>query len=130
MLGTAALANYLMIFKEEDIEIIWVNSHAQPFESWLAIHRGEVIGHTYMLIEPGEKIKFADSWVHPDWRGNGIFRKLWEARWSSVGARYKGYLAYAWCKDNSLPLLLEKGFVPGEKCTYVELKVAVENSEE
>ena len=35
---------------------------------------------------------------------------------------YKGYIIYAWCKDASLPLLLEKDFTPGEIVTYVEKK--------
>jgi hypothetical protein len=37
-----------------------------------------------------------------------------------VSEKYEGYLVYAWCKENSLPLLKEKGFELGEICTYVE----------
>ena len=38
--------------------------------------------------------------------------------------KYKDYKVYAWCKPTSLPLLLEKGFVEGETCVYVEKKIA------
>jgi hypothetical protein len=48
---------------------------------------------------------------------------LWEARWNYVAEKYSGWLAYAWCKPASLPLLLEKGFDAGEMCTYVEKKI-------
>jgi hypothetical protein len=48
---------------------------------------------------------------------------LWEARWNYVVDKYSGWLAYAWCKPSSLPLLLEKGFDAGEMCTYVEKKI-------
>jgi hypothetical protein len=50
----------------------------------------------------------------------GVFRMLWDARWEYVQSKYPGWLAYAWCKPASLPLLLEKGFDAGEMCTYVE----------
>jgi hypothetical protein len=36
---------------------------------------------------------------------------------------YKGYTIYAWCKETSLPLLLEKEFTAGEIVTYVEKKI-------
>jgi hypothetical protein len=107
----------------EKIEIVWIKSHAQPVESWIAVSGKETIGHIYMLLERENRIKFLDAWVHPEWRGNGVFRKLWDARWESVSLRYPGHTVYAWCKETSLPLLLEKGFSPGEKCTYVELTI-------
>jgi hypothetical protein len=49
--------------------------------------------------------------------------ELWEARWDYVKSKYSNWLVYAWCKPASLPLLLEKGFVSGEICTYVEKTV-------
>jgi hypothetical protein len=45
---------------------------------------------------------------------------LWDTRWDYVKSKYSNWLVYAWCKPASLPLLLEKGFVSGEICTYVE----------
>jgi GNAT superfamily N-acetyltransferase len=76
-----------------------------------------------MEREENTKIKFLDAWVHEDHRRKGIFRKLWDARWDYVEAKYRGYLVYAWCKPASLPLLIEKGFDAGETCTYVEKTV-------
>ena len=61
-----------------------------------------------------------DAWVHEDYRRKGIFRVLWDTRWEYVKKYYKGYKAYAWCKPMSLPLLLEKGFIEGDNCVYVE----------
>jgi hypothetical protein len=40
-----------------------------------------------------------------------------------LNEHYKGYLVYAWCKESSLPLLIEKGFNGGESCIYVEKKI-------
>jgi hypothetical protein len=107
----------------KDYQIIWVPANAQDQEAWIAISGEKTVGHIWMSIEKGHRLKFMDAWVHPDWRRKGIFRSLWEARWSSVSKRYPGWTIYAWCKANSLPLLLEKGFHAGEECTYVEKRL-------
>jgi ribosomal protein S18 acetylase RimI-like enzyme len=101
-------------------KIVHVKANSQGLDSWISMIGQEVVGHIYMQIQIDNKIKFLDAWVHPDYRRIGIYRKLWEARWNYVNKNYKGYLIFAWCKDNSLPLLIEKGFSIGEKATYVE----------
>jgi predicted GNAT family acetyltransferase len=100
--------------------ITHIKPNAQEVESWIAISKGEAIGHIYMRIENEMKIKFLDAWVRPEWRRKGVYRKLWETRWDYVNENYKGYTIYAWSKNESLPLLKEKGFNIGEICTYVE----------
>jgi len=104
----------------QDIKIVHLKSNAQQLETWIAMLDGDVVGHIYMLREEGNKIKFLDAWVHEDHRMKGIFRKLWDTRWDYVKKKYQGHTVYAWCRPASLPLLLEKGFEPGETCTYVE----------
>ena len=103
--------------------ILHLKPNAQDIETWVAIDDNDVVGHIYMKIEIDNQIKFLDAWVQEDFRRKGIYRKLWETRWDYVNEVYKGYTIYAWCKDNSLPLLLEKGFNIGEVCTYVEKKI-------
>ena len=45
-------------------------------------------------------------------------------RWMGICIRKLQRLSiYAWCKDTSLPLLIEKGFETGEIVTYVEKKI-------
>ena len=105
------------------IRIVHLKPNSQDIETWIAIYEGDVVGHIYMKIENENRIKFLDAWVHEDYRRKGIFRTLWETRWKYVNETYKGYTIYAWCKDNSLPLLVEKGFDIGEICTYVEKKI-------
>jgi GNAT superfamily N-acetyltransferase len=108
---------------EKVIHIIHIKPNAQEIETWVAVVEGESVGHIYMKVENEMKIKFLDAWVHPDWRRKGIYRKLWETRWEYVNKNYKEHLIYAWCKNNSLPLLMEKGFNSGEIVTYVEKKI-------
>lgn len=99
--------------------------NAQNLEMWMAYHSdtNEAIGHIFMVIEKDQKIKFLDAWVDSNWRRKGIYRMLWETRWTYVEQNYIGWIIYAWCKDTSLTLLLEKGFTPGETVTYVEKKI-------
>lgn len=109
----------------EEVRIFHLKTNAQNLETWVAYHNdtNHAIGHIFMLIETDKKIKFMDAWVHPNWRRKGLFRTLWDTRWDYVYEHYKGYKVYAWCKESSLPLLLEKGFEPGEIVTYVEKQV-------
>jgi hypothetical protein len=104
-------------------KITHVKTNTQDIESWIAIIDGDVVGHIYMRIERDNNIKFLDAWVHEDHRRKGIYRTLWDTRWSYVIENYKGYKVYAWCKNESLPLLREKGFNEGEICTYVEKNI-------
>ena len=94
--------------------------HAQNKKMWLALSGGSVIGHIHLEEQPNSTIKFFDAWVHPDYRRQGIYRKLWEMRWEYVQQEYSGWKVYAWCLPMSLPLLLEKGFQSGDTCVYVE----------
>lgn len=104
-------------------KIFHIKANSQGLDSWISMIGEEVVGHIYMQVQIDNKIKFLDAWVHPDYRRIGIYRSLWEARWNYVNEHYKNYLVYAWCKDNSLPLLIEKEFNIGETVTYVEKKI-------
>lgn len=107
----------------KDFHIVRLKPNAQNLEMWVAYDGKDAIGHIFMTIENGQKIKFLDAWVDESHRRKGIYRKLWETRWEYVNEEYKGWTVYAWCKDSSLPLLLEKGFEKGEIVTYVEKKI-------
>ena len=106
----------------KNVRIVHLKPNAQNLEMWMAYHSdtNEAIGHIFMVIEKDQKIKFLDAWVDEEHRRKGIYRKLWETRWEYVNENYKGWTIFAWCKDSSLPLLIEKGFTTGEVVTYVE----------
>jgi len=122
-------------------QIIPFATHATSLKGWLAvttIYNEDIdvvdsiktIGHIFMQEEPLSKIKFLDSWVHPDHRRQGIFRALWDTRWEYVQSNYSNHTVYTWCLPKSLPLLIEKGFKEGDICTYVERSVNESNSSE
>jgi len=93
-------------------------THCQ--HAWIAHVNNTCVGHIHMHVEANQRIKFLDAWVHNEYRRKGIYRNLWDTRWQYVLSNYKGYTIYAWCKPMSLPLLLEKGFIKGDNCVYVE----------
>ena len=103
-----------------NISILYVPSNARELLSWIALLNNECVGNIHLQIEPNNKVKFMDAWVHEDYRRQGIYRRLWDTRWEYVVENYKGYKIYAWCKPMSLPLLIEKGFEEGDNCVYVE----------
>ena len=90
---------------------------------WIAHIDNEPVGHIHMLLEANKRLKFLDAWVHEDYRRQGIYRRLWEERWNYIKENYNGWIAYAWAKPMSLPLLIEKGFNEGDNCIYVEKEI-------
>lgn len=99
-------------------------AHCQ--HTWVCHIDDTCVGHIQMQVEADNTIKFLDAWVHDKFRRQGIYRSLWDIRWKYVQEEYLGYKVYAWCKQSSLPLLIEKGFKQGDVCTYVE-KLVIKN---
>tara|TARA_B100000287_G_scaffold306729_1_gene289852 strand:+ start:1624 stop:1944 length:321 start_codon:yes stop_codon:yes gene_type:complete len=91
--------------------------------AWVAHIDNQCVGHIHFQQEANKQIKFLDAWVHENYRRQGIYRQLWDTRWEYVKKHYKGYKVYAWCKESSLPLLIEKGFTAGDICVYVSSNV-------
>ena len=108
-----------------NIKILHLKTNSQNTEMWIAYDENthHTVGHIFMNIEKDNRLKFMDAWVHSDYRRMGIYRNLWETRWTHVNEHYSGFTVYAWCKNTSLPLLIEKGFSVGEVVTYVEKKI-------
>ena len=103
-----------------DIQIVILEMNAQDQIGWLALVDNTTVGHIFMRVEKDKTLKFLDAWVSEEHRRKGIYRRLWNTRWQYVKDNYKGWNVYAWCKPMSLPLLLEKGFLKGDTCVYVE----------
>ena len=104
----------------EEIEVLYMKSHAQPLHLWIARINNHSVGHVHMLEESDGRLKLLDAWVDERHRRKGIFNKLWQARMEFIQERFKGRTVYAWCKPASLPQNIKNGFTPGETVTYVE----------
>ena len=87
---------------------------------WVAIVDDKEVGWCNMSFLPHNTLKFEDAFVDPDYRGKGIYRKLWDTRWEYVTKNFKGMKVIAYCKPITLGFYKEKGFEEVHKITLVE----------
>ena len=87
---------------------------------WVAIVDDKEVGWCNMSFLPHNTLKFEDAYVDPDYRGKGIYRKLWDTRWEYVTKNFKGMKVIAYCKPITLGFYKEKGFEEVHKITLVE----------
>ena len=87
---------------------------------WVAIIDDKEVGWCNMSFLPQNTLKFEDAFVDPDYRGKGIYRKLWDTRWEYVTKNFKGMKVIAYCKPITVGFYEEKGFEEVHKITLVE----------
>ena len=58
--------------------------------------------------------------THPDYRGKGIYSKLWERRMNYINTNYSHYDLMAYCKPSTLNYFKKHGFIEKEIITLVE----------
>ena len=87
---------------------------------WIAMIDGKEVGWCNMTFLPENTLKFEDAFVHPDYRGQGIYRKLWDTRWEYVNENLKGMKVIAYCKPITVNFYQEKGFKEVHKITLME----------
>ena len=90
---------------------------------WVAIEDSKEVGWINMSFLPNNVLKFEDAFILPDYRGRGIYRKLWDTRWDYVLASCKGMRIISYCKPSTLSFYLEKGFTAKETITLVETTI-------
>ncbi len=87
---------------------------------WIAICDGKEVGWCNMSFLPDNTLKFEDSFVHPDYRGKGIYKMLWEFRFNYVSEHFNNYKLMAYCKPSTLKHYKKQGFIEKEIITLVE----------
>ena len=87
---------------------------------WVAIIDSKEVGWCNMSFLPNNVLKFEDAYVHPNFRGKGIYRKLWNTRWEYVSKAYKGMRVISYCKPSTYKFYIDKGFEAKEVITLVE----------
>ena len=99
---------------------------ATPFPSrhstcgWVAIHNNKEIGWCNLSFLPENTVKYEDSFVHPDYRGRGIYKMLFERRENYVESHLKGWKIISYCKPTTLDFFKKRGFIEKEIITLVE----------
>jgi len=114
---------------EDNYRVIKIKTNSQNLYGWIALTNDDhPIGHVFMQVELNDKIKFMDAWVHEDYRRQGIFTALWDARWKFAKKVFPGSIAFAWCLPTSVNLYKKKGFTEGDPAIYMEKIIEDENS--
>ena len=91
-----------------------------PSCGWIALCNDKEVGWCNMTFLPEGSIKFEDSFVHPDYRGKGIYKKLWQTRMDYYNAHLQHYKIISYCKPTTLEFFLKNGFIEKEIITLVE----------
>jgi len=87
---------------------------------WVAIVDGKEVGWINMSFLPDNTLKFEDAYVHADYRGQGIYNKLWNTRWDYVNSHCKGMRVISYCKPTTIDFYIKQGFKELHTITLVE----------
>lgn len=68
-------------------------------------------------------ILFHDDFVREDYRNQGIYKCLFEARLAFIKATFKLCIVEAYCNKNSLHTYLKHNFIKDEDVTLVRLTI-------
>ena len=91
---------------------------------WVAILEGKEVGWCNMTFLHDNVLKLEDSFVHPDYRGKGIYRMLWNRRMDYINTHLSHYKLMAYCKPSTLEFFKKQGFIEKEIITLVEKYLA------
>tara|TARA_Y100000592_G_scaffold6908_1_gene9887 strand:+ start:4628 stop:4972 length:345 start_codon:yes stop_codon:yes gene_type:complete len=87
---------------------------------WVAICENKDVGWCNMTFLPDNVLKYEDAFVHPDYRGKGIYKRLWEHRAKWVNDVYPNHKIIAYCKPSTLDFYKKQGFIEKEIITLME----------
>ena len=87
---------------------------------WVAICDEKEVGWCNMSFLHDNVLKLEDSFVHPDYRGRGIYRMLWNRRMDYINTHLSHYKLMAYCKPTTLEFFKKQGFIEKEIITLVE----------
>ena len=89
---------------------------------WVAFVDDQEVGWVNMTLLPKKTIKFEDAYVKKEYRGKGIYNKLWDVRWNYIKNNYIGYKIVAYCKETTLDFYKKQGFEEVSTTTLVEFQ--------
>ena len=90
---------------------------------WVAIIDKKEVGWCNMSFLPNNVLKFEDAFVLPDYRGRGIYRKLWDTRWNYISSFCKGMKIISYCKPSTYEFYKKKGFEEKYHVTLMEKQI-------
>lgn len=87
---------------------------------WIAVYNGQAIGWVKLIFLSDKTLKFSSAFVMEEYRGKGIYTKLWNARMDYCKDHFKGYRVIAYCLPDSTHFYEKKGFIDTGLTTKLE----------
>ena len=84
---------------------------------WIALYNNQAIGWNSLLFLSDNTIKFANAYVEEKYRGNGIYKMLWDVRWEWCQENLKGYKVITYCLPTTHQFYKDKGWEEGHTST-------------
>ena len=66
---------------------------------WVALHESKAVGWNSLIFESHDTIKFANAFVEEEYRGNGIYKMLWDARMDYCKENFSGWKVISFFTD-------------------------------
>ena len=90
---------------------------------WVAMVDNKEVGWCNMSFLPNNVLKFEDAFVLPEYRGKGIYSKLWDTRWNYISSFCKGMKIISYCKPSTYEFYKKKGFEEKYHVTLMEKQI-------
>ena len=87
---------------------------------WIALIDDTEVGWCNMSFLPNKVIELEDAFIKFDYRGKGIYKKLWWTRWEYLNEHFKDHKIIAYCKPTTLEFYKKRGFDVKETITLME----------
>ncbi len=84
---------------------------------WIALYDNKAIGWNSLIFLSDKTVKFANAFVEKKYRGKGIYKMLWNARWEWCEKNLKGYKVTSYCLPTTYDFYKEKGWEEGHTST-------------
>ena len=94
---------------------------------WIAYNGEKEVGWVSMIFYPKNLIKFADAYVISEYRGKGIYSKLWDKRFKYCQKHFPNHKIISYCKESVIDFYIKKGFKPSGTVTLMKLGKAKED---
>ena len=92
-------------------------------ECGILLYDNKAIGWNSLLFLSHNTIKFANAFVEEKYRGKGIYKMLWDARWEWCQENLNGYDVITYCLPTTLNFYREKGWSEGHTSTLMSSKI-------
>lgn len=107
----------------EDFRIVKVKPSVNVV-TFIAIGKNdEFIGQVNLSVLMNNRLKLTGAFIEEEYRRQGVYKKLFEARMLYIHRHFSGYEMQAYCNPQSVKMFQDHGFKPHEIIQKMRKKV-------